>query len=314
MRILKILAACLLLAAPTLVHAGLRDGDLPAASTWYFHADLAEMRASAAASSIWVWLNDELFDELEEETGIDLSKDADLVTAFATGEAGVVMVLEGRFSQQTQDKVLAISADADTFEQKGSRGRIYYYVNDDGDADRDGGRGSNVEVDGFDNGAFISFSVRNRFIVTSTEATMRELIANNGRITGQRSHDGALFVLTAEKSLIQAGADAEIVRDDDDEGGFDSNILRNTRKVAFMIADVAGKIAVEAQLVAKEPAMAESLASIVRGLIALQALSDKADSEVAEALRNTTVDVKDNILKLSVTLSPQVVKNALDEV
>ena len=67
-------------------------------------------------------------------------------------------------------------------------------------------------------------------------------------------------MLTAEKSLIQAGIQADQVADSG-EGGWQSNILRNTEQLAVIVADVAGKIGIETQLIATEPEMAESLAS-----------------------------------------------------
>ena len=101
--------------------------------------------------------------------------------------------------------------------------------------------------------------------------------------------------------------------DDDDDGGFKSNILRNTKHAALMIADVAGKIAIEAQLITDKPEMAESLASIVRGLIAMAAFSGEMDPEINEFLQSTKVDVTDHQLKVSVTLSPEAIVLALDD-
>ena len=80
-----------------------------------------------------------------------------------------------------------------------------------------------------------------------------------------------------------------------------------------MIADVAGKIAIEAQLVATEPEMAQSLASIVRGLIALQAFSDDMDPDISAFLRGTRVDVDNRLLKISVALAPDILAAVLDD-
>ena len=59
---------------------------------------------------------------------------------------------------------------------------------------------------------------------------------------------------------------------------------------------------------------AESLASIVRGLIALAAFSDEIEPEISDILSSTKVDVKENRLKISVTLSPETLVAALEEV
>ena len=142
---------------------------------------------------------------------------------------------------------------------------------------------------------------------------MEEMLGNRGRIAGSRSHDGAIFVLTAESSLIQAGIDADEFDDGDEEGGFKSNVLRNTKQLALMVADVAGQIAIEARLIATEPEMANSLAGIVRGLIGLAALSGDMEPQVSQILQNTEVEVEDTTLKVSVTVSPDTVISALEE-
>ncbi len=57
--------------------------------------------------------------------------------------------------------------------------------------------------------------------------------------------------------------------------------------------------------------MANSLASIVRGLISLQVFNDDLDPEVAQFLQNTTVDVDDRTLVVKVVLDPRVVVETL---
>jgi hypothetical protein len=149
-------------------------------------------------------------------------------------------------------------------------------------------------------------------IVAAEKEQLLSMLDNQGKISGARSHSGALFVLTAERSLLQAGVNTDRIEPDDD--GFQSNILRNTKQVALMIADVAGKIAIEARLEATAAETAQSLASIVRGLIALQAFSDDMDPKVSQLLQATRVDVQQNTLKISVALSPEAITAALDEV
>lgn len=306
MRPLLTLLAVTICLAPLAAAAGVDANDLPAGSTWYFHADLERMRDSEAGKGLYAWLEAEVFEDIRAETGIDLGTEAERITAYSAGTDGAVLVLDGRLSQATKDKVLAAAATAERLETLTSKGKTFYQVTGDGAmTSRD------LEIDGLGDEIYFSFDVKNKLVVATERAQMQALLDNGGRIVGQRSHDRALFVLTAEKSLIQAGMNTEGLGDDD--GGFDSNILRNTKQVALMIADVAGKIAIEAQLVATEPAMAESLASIVRGLIALQAFSDDMDPDVAAFLRGTRVDVDDALLKISVALSPESLSAVLDD-
>lgn len=221
-----------------------------------------------------------------------------------------MIVLEGELSQETKDKMLAAAAGAQKFDTLKHKSKTYYYVqgDDDGDSDSD-----SDDIDDIDKEIYFTFAVKNRLIAASNHDEMLVLLDSGGKITGGKSHNGALFVLTAESSLVQAGMHTENFGVDAEDSGFKSNLLRNTKQVALMIADVAGKIAIEAQLIAEEPEMAQSLASIVRGLIALSAFSDDMEPEIADFLRSTNVDVEDNLLKVSVTLSPEVIVSALEE-
>ena len=308
MRSFKIVLACLLVSFPVVALGGIDSDDLPSTSTWYFHADFEEMRSSDGGKSLWIWLDDEVFDDIHDDSGIDLSTEADYITAYSTPETGAVFVLVGELTQETKDKTMAAAASAERFDTLKHKGKTYYYIEGDDHVD--------VDVDGLDNRGYFSFAVKNKLIAANNETQMQALLDNGGKITGSKSHDGALFVLTAERSLIQAGIDTESMEgmDDDDEGGgFKSNIMRNTKHAALMIADVAGQIAIEAQLITEEPEMAESLASIVRGLVALMAFSDDMDPEITNFLRSTKVNVTDNMLKISVTVSPEAVVLALDD-
>lgn len=299
----KALAFLLFLLIPVSAAAGIEAGDLPPGSTWYLHIDLEQMRESDVGRGIYEWLDDEVIEEIDEETGISLYHELDSLTAFSVDDDGFILSMQGDISQDTRDKLLALAAMAEDFEQMGSRNRTYYYVRGDNDGE--------IRFDGADDAAYFSFAIDDRILVTATEEQMQDLLANRGRISGQGSHDGALFVLTAERSFVQAGMDTESF--DHGDNGFDSNIMGNTREVAIMVAEVAGKIAVEAQLITTESDVADSLASIVRGLIALQIFSEDMDPDVAEVLRSTRVDVDGNRLKISVALSPEAVTAALDE-
>ncbi len=310
MRKLPLIAACILAFFPVIAVGGLDADDLPSTSTWYFHADFVAMRSTEGGKGLWDWLDGEVFVKFNDEIGIDMGTEADRITAYSTSESGVVIVLEGELTQETKDKALAAAAaSARRFDTLKHKSKTYYYVQGDDHSDSD----SDSDSDDIDKEIYFSFAVKNRLIAATSHDEMLVLLDRGGKIAGGKSHNGALFVLTAERSLIQAGMHTKDFGEDADDGGFKSNVMRNTKQVALMIADVAGQIAIEAQLIAEEPEMAQSLASIVRGLIALSAFSDDIEPEIAEFLRSTKVDVQDNLLKVSVTLSPEVVLSALEE-
>ena len=301
MRIMRFLIILLLVSVPSTGIAALSNGDLPAAR-WYCHVDLVEMRSAEGGKHLYAWLEKEVFDDLSEEFGVDAGKEVSVVTALATPEGGIVVVVEGTFSQATKDKILAIGAAGSDFNSQEYDGKTYYFVGDDDTTDHD-------HPDAFDDGAYISIALEDKLVVASTEEQMHQLLKSNGEIPGDYGHDGALIVLSAEQSLVQAGMNADGIADD---LGWDSNMLRNTKQLALLIADKAGQLSIEAQLITAEAELANSLASIVRGLISLQVFNDDIDSELSAFLQNTTVEVDGATLTVKVVMDPEVLIEAIE--
>ncbi len=304
MKLTKLLLVATVLLAPGF--AGAADATIPGASNWYFHADFTEMRSSDAGKHLYAWLEREVFDEIRADAGIDLGEEADSLTAFAGDETGAVVMFEGSISQDSKDKLLAAAMAEERVETLTHRGKTFYFVEGDGD--------NNIEIDSFDNGLYFSFALDNRIVATSTSEKMEELLERNGKIDRRRTQNGTLVVLTAEKSLIQAGMKADRIDDPDEaDNGWKSNILRNTEQVAVLVADIAGKLAVETQLIAKQPELAESLASIIRGLISLTMFSDDMDPDVSALLQSTSVDVEGSRLNIRLSLDPEQFAAVLDD-
>ena len=307
MHFAKQLIVMLLLTLPGLALGELTASGLPATSTWYFHADFDEMRGSDAGRPLYAWLQREVFADVRDDAGIDLDKEADRITAFSAAESGAVVSIEGNISQETRDKLLAMAAGADEFDTLKHDGSTFYFAK----GDNHGGN-NKIEVDSFENGVYFTFELEDRILATSSREQMQFMLDSKGKLPDRKTERGTLIVLSAEKSLIQAGIQADQVEDDGD-GGWRSNILRNTEQLAVMVADAAGKIAVETRLIATQPEMAESLASIVRGLISLAMFSEDMDPEVAEFLMGTTVDVDGSALNIRLALDPESVVVALDD-
>lgn len=304
MRFLRLYIFVILFAVPVAAMAALSARDLPAATKWYFHADFGEMRSTDAGRQLFGWLEDEVFEEIYDETGVNLGEEADHLTAFMSEEGGVVMLIEGDISQDTQDKVVALAAASGQLDRHGD----FYYV--EGDGSKGGGSGDiDIDIDSLERGAYFSFAVDKKLIVTSARETMESMLKAKGRVAGERATNGQLFVLTAERNLMQAGARTTELDGNDD---WDSNIFRNTEQVALLIAEKAGQIAIEVELVTTAAEMAESLASIVRGLISLQVFNSDTDPDLASFLQNTKVEVDDTRLTINVALDPEKVVAAID--
>ena len=314
MRYLKILIIGLLLAAPGLAAA--RTADVPGSAVWYFHIDLAQMREDGPGKGLYLWLEDEALSEVKEESGIDLNKELDSLTAFALDGEGPVILFEGNISQDTRDKIMTFIAAAGDLKPLKSSGKAYYHFKgtdeDESIGLSDADNNIEIQIDSLEEESWISLALKNKVLITGSEEQMQAMLANNGKIAGSKGHNGALLVLTAEKTMLQAGMNSASFGDDGDSD-WESNILRNTEQVAFLMAAAANKLALEAELITSEPEMAESLASVVRGLISLMSFNDEIDAETVAMLQGTTVKAKGNSLSISLAIDPDLVIKTISD-
>lgn len=295
----------LLLAFQAAPHAALAELDFPAGTMWYLYADLEAMRESTAGQGLYAWLEEEVLQEVRAETGIDLSRELDNVTAYSDAGSGIAVVLRGPVSKTTKDKLLAVMALHAGYDLRDHQGKEYFLAGDEkwlaGRPERNGDRGNRFGE--FGENAFVSFAVADRIIVTSHEAAMQELLDRKGRIAGAGSHKGALLVLTADHSFVQAGVKTAAFAQD--HGDWNSNILRNTEEMALLVADHKGLLAIEAQLKSRDPRLSQSLGSVINGLISLQAFNDDIPEELRNSLANTKVVAEDAVLNVTTVLDPQ---------
>lgn len=306
MRYLKILIVGLLLVAPGLAAA--KTADVPGSAVWYFHIDLAQMRDDGPGQEVYLWLEDEAFSEVKEESGVDLNKELDSLTAFALDGEGPVILLEGNISQETKDKIMTFIAASGDLKPLKSSGKAYYHFEgtEENESIEISDNNIEIQIDSLEKESWISLALKNKVLVTGSEEQMQAMLAKNGKIAGSNGHNGALLVLTAEKTMLQAGMNSASFGDEGDSA-WESNILRNTEQVAFLMAAAANKLALEATLITSEPEMAESLASVVRGLISLMSFNDDIDPETVALLQGTTVEAKDNSLSISLAIDPDLV-------
>ena len=300
----------LLFSFPLHTGAAVTAGDLPGDTIWYMHADLEAMRSTESGAKIYAWFEDEVADDVSEEIGIDLNTEVNSITAYSDATHGTVVVVEGPLTRESQERLLAIA----TLEAEGAvdlleyNGMTYYHVGDEDDEDYR----SDEPFEDLEDSAWFSFAIDNKAILAGTEKQLRALLDSGGEIAGAGSHDGALFVLSAENTFMQAGmqADNMALEDDDD---WESNILRNTKQAALLIADKAGLILIEAQLVSADPKMAAAIGGIVNGLISLQAFNSDLDPEIQDLIRNTRVEVTGNTLSINTVIDADIVAAMLSD-
>lgn len=287
-----------------LCHAQIGADNLPPDTKWYVHADLKALRTASSAKPLYDWLDGEVFVEVHAELGIDL-KEAEAITAFADSNLGTIVVVDGPIAEDTRDKLLALAAADATLNQFEYGGKSYYHASESGNH-----KTGNESLDDLQDSAWFTFDVKNKVIVTSDENQLKALLDSGGRLPGNHGRNGELFVLTADHNFVQAGALTNALDDDDD---WDSNILRNTEQVALLVSGRDDLLAVEAQLVSREPQMAKSLGSIANGLLSLQALSSDLDPDLRNLLSNTRVEVKDKVLSVNLVIDAKQVVAMLND-
>jgi hypothetical protein len=305
MHLRRIFAFFLLVILPAAALPELANGDLPAAR-WYAHVDLVGMRKGEAGKQLYDWLDREVFEELREEIGFDAAKEADALTALASPDGGIMIVVDGSFSQMTRDRIVALGALSSEFNTLEFEGNPYFYMGGDGH-DHDDSRWH--DSNSLDNGAYVSVALKNKLVIAQSEPQMQRLLKSKGKIPGDYASGNALLILSAQQNLVQAGANAAGFGDD---LGWDSNVLKNTRQIALLIAEASGKIAIEGQLITTDANVANSLASIVRGLISLQVFNDDLDPGVSEMLQSTSVSVNGMTLTVKLALDPATVMSVID--
>lgn len=288
--------------------AAVSASDLPGGTLWYVHVDLAAMRASEPGSTLFNFFKWQVFDEINDEIGVDLNRELDRFTAFSDRDNGTVILLDGPISKDTKDKLLALMAMEGALDIREHDGKDYFFVGDNEGAVRD----NDDPFDDLEDSAYFSFDIDGKAIITSNEARLHALLESGGRVAGAGSHNGAIFVLTADKSFVQAGMRAGAMADQGDDD-WESNILRNTEQAALLISDANGMIAVQAELVSTEPKMAQAIGGIVNGLISLQAFNSELDPEIQDLIRNTKVEVRDNRLEISTVVDAAVVGDMLSQ-
>ena len=289
--------------------AAVSADDLPGDTVWYLYADLDLMRTAESGNGFSEWFNAEIAADIREETGIDLSSEVNSITAYSDASNGTVILIDGPVTKETQDKLLALAAMRGYVDTREYDGKTYYFVGDDGDS----GSSGRDPFDDLDDSTYFSFGISHKAIITSSENQLKALLDNGGRIVGSRSHDGALFVLTADMSFVQAGLRTNRLADEDDDDGWESNILRNTEQVAILIAERSGQIAIEAQLKSKDPKIAASIGAIINGLISLQAFNSELGPEVQSLIENTRVEVNGNVLTINTVIDPALVAEMLND-
>lgn len=298
----------LIVLIPLSAAADVKVDDLPENTVWYVHVDFEKLRGTESGKILNRWIQWEVYDEINEELGIDLNREVNQFTAFSNTSNGTIMLIDGPVSAASIDKIMAMIREEEPVQTRRHGNQEYFHVGDEEHARQDG----NDPFDDLDDSAYFSFAIDGRILITGSESSMQSMLDNGGRVPGARGHDGALLVLSANQSIVQAGIHPEGLVDDDDDDDWESNIVRNTKQAALLVADESGQLAIEAQLESTDPSIAQSIAGIVNGLIGLQAFNSELGPEIQSLIRNTRVEVIENVLSINTVVDPELVLSILE--
>ncbi len=307
MRLSRIILLAIIAALPLSGNADVSGSDFPENTAWYMHVDLKAMRESESGKIVYALLSGETVAKVYDKIGININEEVNSITAYADAGSSVALIFEGPISKETQEKMLALAVEEAEVGTRQHRGKDYYFV---GDGPESGSIGK-ISLADIEGASYSSFAIKNKLIVTASEDHLKALLDNGGKAAASNNHDDAMFVLSAERSFVQAGARTDAMSDYDDD--WQSNILRNTEQVALVIADKSGMIAIEALLVSADSQMAEGMGSIVNGLLALQMFNSEIPSEFRDVLKSTNVDVDDKTLSISIVVDPDMLVSIMDD-
>ena len=309
---MRFLALFFLLALPALsAPAQAASAEVPGGAQWYLHIDLDRMRTERAGQALYRWLQREVFEDVRADAGVDIDKEIDRITAFALAADGPVVIFDGNFSQATHDMIMALVGSNGDLTPLTASGTTYYRFGEPRDELSFDGENIKLTFESLNDGAFVSTDVRGKLLITASEAQMQSLLASKGRVAGTSGKGKSILVLAAEKALLQAGMDSAQI--DAGGSGWDSNILRNTEQIAFLLAAASDKLAVEARLLTTEASMAESLAGVVRGLISLASLDDEMEPAALAMMQSTRVDASGNELSIALAVDPEMLVEMLGD-
>ncbi len=299
-----------LAAAP--VNADLASESLPDNAQWYAHADLKAMQGSRTGRHILEFLEEEVFKELEEETGITLQEDLLAATIFGgSSSADGAVVLYGKISAKNRTKMQALMELYGDYSKEQRKGVEIFSL------DRRQRSGESLDDDSsevFSQGrtTYVAFSQRDQVMVTQSQDRLESFVAAGGRLRGDgdRKTQGKLLVLQADKSMVNAGMNAGAGISADKN--WDSSILQHMQQVAMVVADQEGKAAIEARLVTSNQQLAESIKNIVQGVISIKALDQNADPELLEILRSVKLQLEGSTIQARVLVDPDTLKAFMD--
>jgi len=275
--------------------ATLDSGLISENAGFYLHANIEEMQLAPAGQHIYEWLEDEVLEELRDDTGIDVS---DVLTGISVFGPSVseryhsdeaVFILHGEFSPSDQAQIIeALEQHVDITTSSQSGQTVYHLIK--------ASRGHDM---------YLSFGPNQQTIITKDEAQLERFL--DGQQKQLPDTRNKILILQAESPLVQGGLNTQI----QNNTPWDSSILRNVEQVAVVISDDAGQLRLQANLLAAKPEMAMALQNLVQGLIALSALNED-EPEIAELLSQAHIEAEGNRVVLEITVDPETLMDFVD--
>ncbi len=279
----------------------LAQSDLPPDTQWYVHANVDGLRQSELLAPFYEESLGEAFDDIAQDTGLDLSAELMAVTAFGSNDQpdSATMVLHG-LSEGAQLAIMDVLVEQLDVLEMDYAGVSYYELSGDGI------NNSRVRLD---RPFMLSFGP-DQTVVTGDLTSLQQFIDAGSQMAGANgpAAEGALLVMRANQSLMQGGMNPSGVS----RGPFDSSMMENIDQLGGVISESPAGLHLFAKVYARDDATASYVHNIVQGLISLKALDSGSNPSINKLIDALSITSNGPEVTLDLTISPELATDLSD--
>ncbi|MEL6302135.1 MAG: hypothetical protein AAFV47_13430 [Pseudomonadota bacterium] len=302
MRFLIVSLSLLLGSIAGLAGAEISNRDIPPDANWYIYVGMEALRDSDAGAEVLSWIDEDVTSDMERDFGIRITEDTDSVFLYGDGDENFALRLLADFSDETVSKLKAeVLSNDNTTTKKAAWGEYFVIQDLEDELDIDTGE-VNIETDTI----YVNFDDGKAIYIAST----LEHLANE--VKGIRGGNNNILVLDGRKPFLQIGVNTDEL-DADGDFDFDSDLLRQTSKVALTVGSVRDAFDIHTRITATDPEVTESMANIVRGLISLRMLSSEIPDSLSRVIDKLKVESDSSGMSIRLSVTPGELQAFADE-
>ncbi|MFK7957988.1 MAG: hypothetical protein AB8B96_17945 [Lysobacterales bacterium] len=279
----------------------LAQSDLPADAQWYVHANVDGLRRSELLAPLYDESLGEAFEDIADDTGLDLSEELMAVTAFGSNDQpdSATVVLHG-LSEAAQVAIMDVLVEHVEVLEMDYAGVSYFQLSGDGE------KKSRVNLD---RPFMLSFGP-DQTLITGDLTSLQQFIDAGSRMAGGDgpAAAGALLVMRANQSLMQGGMNPGRMS----RGPFDSSMMENIDQLGGVISESAAGLNIFAKVYTRDDATASYVHNIVQGLLSLKALDSGSDPNINTLINSLSITSDGPEVTLDLTIPPELAADLAD--